>query len=167
MPRQSRHDSGFTPPLNEAGEEEPSFTTQGDDLIPTETDNIPTTPPKPVGGRNETLPGTLQEVEQRAQQWDEQADPLGELLRAGDDEYGIDLRTDLNDVQIIQFSRARIMADQFHIRSLAEFVEHIERLSVSHQRKGRKEFVEAYKSANGNLNGTMPVGQSVAEKLRG
>jgi len=127
-------------------------------------------PPENNGGRNETLPPLLEAVEQRAgpNPFFEDYNPLSELFKGGDKPYELDFRSDLNEVQILQFARARVMADHFKIPALAKWVEHLERLSVSKQRKGRKEFVDAFKSAIGG-NPTQPVnvGDQMAEKLRG
>lgn len=121
-----------------------------------------------TGGRKESLPDMLQTVEHRANPlFMEEANPLGELLIAGKEKYSLDLRTDLTEVQIVQFARARIMADHFKIPELAAWVEHLERLSVSRGRKGRKEFVEAFKAAtNGSMPDAQNIGQNMAEKLR-
>lgn len=126
--------------------------------------------PHNKGGRKETLPGFLQAVEDRANPTGflQEKNPLEELLKSGDEKYGIDMRTELTDVQVIQFSRGRIMADHFGIPLLAEWIEHIERMLVSKKREGRKEFVEAFKASMNAGGGTnVNIGDAMAEKLRG
>lgn len=74
--------------------------------------------------------------------WDE-FEPLRELFN--DD--GIDTRTDISDLQVVQIARARAIAEAFDISLLNEFCDNILRLSLSKDRKSRKEFVDAFKHA--------------------
>lgn len=73
----------------------------------------------------------------------EEYNAVAELLHPGRTPEELDSRTDVNSLQIIHFSRARVMAKRFGIRYLDVYVTHIERLSLSHKRKSRLEHVKA------------------------
>lgn len=52
----------------------------------------------------------------------------------------IELKTDLNDRQIVAMSSAKVFAKKYNMNLLDELVDHISLYSVSRGRKGRKEF---------------------------
>lgn len=64
----------------------------------------------------------------------------------------IELKTELNDAQIMAFSQARAFANKYKVPLLAEFVKNISKYSISRNRKGRKEF-ESIAKANLQMAG--------------
>lgn len=116
-------------------------------------------------GRSEMLPSLLMKTTTRGDTGDHSFDEynaLNELLRPGEGEE-LDARSEVNENQIIQFARARAIADYHGIPALDDFVNDILRLSLSKGRKSRKEFVKAMSSTGGNDDYT-PV--SFMEKLK-
>ena len=78
----------------------------------------------------------------------EEYNAIQELLHPGRTQEELDARTDVNSLQIIHFSRARIIAKRFGIKYLDEYVSNLERLSLSHKRKSRLEHVKALSGLN-------------------
>lgn len=78
----------------------------------------------------------------------EEFNVVTELLDGGDpqDAFGLDSRTEVNELQILHFSRAEAMAEYYGIDILHAFVTNIKRLSISKNRKSRKEAVAAIQS---------------------
>lgn len=70
-----------------------------------------------------------------------------EMMSPGKTSGELDVRSDINDLQMIQMARARFIADDWGVPALHAFVDNLLRLSVSKQRKGRKEVVEMHRSA--------------------
>ena len=66
----------------------------------------------------------------------------------------LELKTELNDTQIIAFSQARAFSKKYKVPLLAEFVKNISLYSISKSRKGRKEF-EAISKANLQMAGSV------------
>ena len=58
----------------------------------------------------------------------------------------LELKTELNDRQIMAFSQARAFAKMYGVPLLAEFVKNISKYSKSKNRKGRKEFTDISKA---------------------
>lgn len=144
-----------------------------------------TEPPSPTpsknghGARVNTLPSVLDRKRQAPATSDEQAPDMGfsrphksanddsmismeefeairEILHPGRDANELDARTDLNTLQIVHFSRARIMAKRFGLPYLNAYVTNLQRMSLSKQRKSRKELVSAIQgAAQGSEEGTM------------
>lgn len=97
----------------------------------------------------------------------EDYNPLQELFRPGDGPRGIDTRSEVNEIQIIQMARARAVAKHFGIALLDEFVNDILRLSLSKNRKSRKEFVQSFQSAMSEpAEGGSGIIQGMMDKLR-
>ena len=64
----------------------------------------------------------------------------------------IELKTELNDAQIMAFSQARAFANKYKVPLLNEFVKNLSKYSISRNRKGRKEF-ESIAKANLQMAG--------------
>lgn len=97
----------------------------------------------------------------------EDYNPLSELLSVGKDPLDIDARSEVNELQMIHIARARIIAEHFDIPLLKSFVRHILTLSLSKGRKSRKEFVQAFQSANmGETEATAGILANMTSKLR-
>lgn len=64
----------------------------------------------------------------------------------------LELKTEVNDAQIMAFSQARAFANKYKVPLLAEFVKNISKYSISRNRKGRKEF-ESIAKANLQMAG--------------
>lgn len=73
----------------------------------------------------------------------EEFNAVAEILHPGRTPEELDARTEVNSLQIIHFSRARVMAKRFGIKHLDLYVTSIERLSLSHKRKSRLEHVKS------------------------
>ena len=58
----------------------------------------------------------------------------------------LELKTELNDKQIMAFSQARAFAKIYKVPLLATFVRNISLYSISKNRKGRKEFSDISKA---------------------
>lgn len=132
---------------------------------PPHDEAVPPTEP-PSGPRNQTLPSILTGRRQREveeEPMDEGA-PQGarhvsreddtavtleeysgvqEILNPGRTAAELDARTEVNTLQMIHFSRARVIARRFGIKYLDDYVTSIERLALSHKRKSRLEHVRA------------------------
>jgi len=79
----------------------------------------------------------------------------------------LELKTELNDKQIMAFSQARAFSKRYKVPLLAEFVKNISLYSISKNRKGRKEFSEISK-ANLQMAGTEERERmSIPERLFG
>lgn len=135
----NEEDGSPIPPNNDNGHTE-IITDVEPEIIPDE--------PEDTGGRRESVPSMLTPVAPSGAGFLEDYNPLDELFSEGKGDNGLDLRTELNEIQIIQFARARAIAAYYKIPQLAVFVKNIERLSVSKGRKGRREFVEAFRAAS-------------------
>lgn len=61
---------------------------------------------------------------------------------------GIDLKSDISNIQISAITRGYIFADVYKCKYMSELVRHILELSVSKNRQGRGEFVKVLQSAN-------------------
>ncbi len=100
-------------------------------------------------GRKEVIPPVLAPSGMgQSGQFLDDYNALGELFSDGGQEKSIDLRTDINEAQVIQFARGRAIAEHYRISALGSFINDIARLSISKGRKSRKEFVNAFQSAN-------------------
>lgn len=117
-------------------------------------------------GRPDSTPNGLMPV--KGSEWLQDYDPRQELLQDGDEKKEgrsqIDLRSDINDLQVVVFSVARALADDFRIPVLHSLIDNLLRLSVSKGRKSRTEFVNSIKASDqfiGGGNQTSPF-----EKLR-
>lgn len=105
-------------------------------------------------GRKQTLPAMLlaknsmpdpnQQTQTSIQLEDYNA--LERLLEAGTPE-DLDTRTELNELQVLHFARAEIMAEYYNSATLRDFVASIKRKQISLNRRGRREFTEAIKGA--------------------
>lgn len=73
----------------------------------------------------------------------EEYEAIKEILNPGRNEAELDARTEVNTLQVIHFSRGRVIAKRFGIRYLDQYVTSIERLMLSHKRKSRMEHVKA------------------------
>lgn len=89
---------------------------------------------------------------------------LERLLEAGTPQ-DLDTRTELNELQILHFARAEIMAEYYGSDRLRDFVASIKRKQISKDRKGRREFTEAMRGAGMNdpAGGTF---NSIQDRLR-
>lgn len=70
---------------------------------------------------------------------------IGEIFSTKD----IDLKTDINDKQVLVFSRAKIYAKTFNMPLVMEFCDSIKILSISKGRKSRGELVDVTKGGSG------------------
>lgn len=61
---------------------------------------------------------------------------------------GIDLKSDINNIQISAITRGYIFANVYKCGPMADLVRHILELSVSKNRQGRGEFVKVLQSSN-------------------
>jgi hypothetical protein len=129
------------------------------ELEPTVT--VPVTEERPLG-RKTLLPGVLAKGNRIAQanrssgngekdaaELMEEYNSMKELLDGGDPSkpFELDSRTEVNELQILHFARAEAMAEYYGIPILHDFVTNIKRLSISKNRKSRKEFVAAHQSS--------------------
>jgi len=140
----------------------------GNGGTPEPDDTIPGPPPK---GRVRSLPSALQtrtqvgkqELREQAQtnkNGEQQGRPhrsrsddtsvsleeyeaVREILHPGRNQGELDARTEVNTLQLIHFSRGRVIAKRFGIKYLDEYITSIERLSLSLKRKSRLEHVKA------------------------
>lgn len=97
--------------------------------------------------REVSAPAELSALASGSSQLIQDYEPLRELLSPGDKPEDIDLRTELNDLQVVTFSVAIMVADHFEVPALKELIYGMERRQVSLKRKGRKEFVQSFQSA--------------------
>ena len=58
----------------------------------------------------------------------------------------IELKTEVNDAQIMAFSKGRAFAKRYKVPLLAEFINNISKYSISKNRKSRKEYGEVAKA---------------------
>lgn len=77
----------------------------------------------------------------------------------------IALKTELNDKQIIAFSRCNVFARRYNISIISDIVNELSLHSVSRNRKGRKEF-ENIAKANLGMN-MEDEGRSIPDRLLG
>ena len=77
----------------------------------------------------------------------------------------IALKTELNDKQIIAFSRCKVFAQRFNISIISDIVDEVSYRSVSKNRKGRKEF-ENISKANLGMH-SEDEGRSIPDRLLG
>ena len=90
---------------------------------------------------------------------------LERLLEPGSPE-DLDARSDLNELQILHYARAEAMAEFYHSKILKDFVLSLKRKMISKQRKGRKEFVQAFQSSQyGEADIYASASRSIADKL--
>lgn len=73
----------------------------------------------------------------------EEYEAVREILHPGRNQGELDARTEVNTLQLIHFSRGRVMAKRFGIKYLDDYITSIERLSLSLKRKSRLEHVKA------------------------
>lgn len=89
------------------------------------------------------------------------------LLEAGTPE-DLDTRTELNELQILHFARAEIMAEYYKSNVLRDFVASIKRKQISKNRKGRTEFTQAIRGQMPtDMMGPGNISNSISDKLRG
>jgi hypothetical protein len=125
------------------------------------TVSVPVVEEAPMG-RKTLLPGILAKGNRIAQanrstgngekdaaELMEEYNSMKELLDGGDPSkpFELDSRTEVNELQILHFARAEAMAEYYGIPILHDFVTNIKRLSISKNRKSRKEFVAAHQSS--------------------
>lgn len=79
----------------------------------------------------------------------------------------IELKTELNDSQIMAFSQGRAFANRYKVPLLAEFIKNISKYSISKNRKGRKEFSEISKANLQMASGEERERASIPERLIG
>ena len=77
----------------------------------------------------------------------------------------IELKTELNDRQILAFASAKSFSEKFNIPVISEIVDSISVYSVSRSRKGRKEFENIAKANLGMHN--EDEGRSIPDRLLG
>ena len=77
---------------------------------------------------------------------------LGKITKEIYSVKNLELKTELNDPQIMAFSQARAFSKKYKVPLLAEFVTNISKYSISRNRKGRKEF-ESIAKANLQMAG--------------
>lgn len=82
----------------------------------------------------------------------EEYEAVREILHPGRNQGELDARTEVNTLQLIHFSRGRVMAQRFGIKYLDEYITSIERLSLSLKRKSRLEHVKALSGLMQNEN---------------
>ena len=78
----------------------------------------------------------------------------------------IEVKTDLNPLQIMAFSRAKLFASEFDCEIMSQFVDLIAIFSVSKGRKSRQEFTEIAKALN-NAHSENEQEQKLSERLLG
>lgn len=94
---------------------------------------------------NEILLGEEKEKESMPSQRELFLDKMiGEIFSIKD----IELKTDINDKQILAFSRAEIYAESFKLPIVTKFTNSIMRLSISKGRKSRGELVDVTKGGS-------------------
>jgi hypothetical protein len=59
---------------------------------------------------------------------------------------GIEFKTDLSPEQCAEIAKLRAVAKRYHIKAINDFVNNYIMLLVSKTRKGRGEFIDAFKS---------------------
>lgn len=79
----------------------------------------------------------------------------------------LELKTELNDNQIMAFSQARAFSKKYGVPLLAEFVKNISKYSISKGRKGRKEFESISKANLQMLSGDERENPSIPDRLLG
>lgn len=73
---------------------------------------------------------------------------IEQLMLPGNTSDELDVRSELNTLQIVHIARARFIARRYRVKAQNEFVDDLLRLMISHKRKGRKEVVAAHQSAS-------------------
>lgn len=77
----------------------------------------------------------------------------------------LELKTELNDMQIMAFSQARAFAKRYKVPLLEEFVKNISKYSISRSRKGRKEFENIAKANFQMVSGDVGEDRSIPQRL--
>ena len=77
----------------------------------------------------------------------------------------IELKTELNDRQVLAFASATVFADKFDIPILHDIVNRISVYAVSNKRQGRKEFADISKASLGMAR--EDDGTGIPERLLG
>lgn len=137
-------------------------------------------------GRKPTLPMALGggDIEQVVE-----FNPMLELFSVGDGRFGVDSRTDLTSIEIVQISRGRFISDFFtrglmnsealeaittgkvvepengSLELLNQWIDSILRLKISHKRQSRMEAVEALKALAGRHEDATGI-TGILERLR-
>jgi len=65
----------------------------------------------------------------------------------------IEAKTDLSQEQIVEICKLKHLARKYKMGELGLFIKEFMRLSISKNRQGRKEFIDALKSARENKEG--------------
>lgn len=97
-------------------------------------------------GRHPSMPPIFTRL-QPQEDLENEFNALKELFNPGINSNELDARADVNDLQIIHIARGRAIARHFGIKGLTDFIDDQLRLSLSKNRKSRKEFVSAFQSA--------------------
>lgn len=122
-------------------------------------------PTKRQGGREQSIPSVLRRKQPVSEyDWDaeevesgighrssaddslvsiEDFDGVRELLHPGRNAAELDARTDLSTTEIIVYAQGRVFASRFGCKIIDDYISHLERLSLSHNRKSRKELTRA------------------------
>jgi len=79
----------------------------------------------------------------------------------------IELKTEVNDAQIMAFSQARAFAKRYKTPLLAEFVNNISKYSISRNRKSRKEYGEVAKANLQMASTEEREARSIPDRLMG
>jgi len=127
-------------------------------------------------GRNPSAPGILgklnpmlagaQDSQSHAASFLEDYNALERLLEPGNSQEDLDARTELNELQIVNYARGEIMAEFYHSKILASYVASLKRKMISKARKGRKEFVSAFQSSQyGEVEAYGNAARSLSDKL--
>ena len=79
----------------------------------------------------------------------------------------IEVKTELNDTQIVKFSRARSYAKVFSVDIINDIIDDICIFSVSKNRKSRKEFTQLAQGMGSYLSGVEPEQKTLLNNLVG
>lgn len=126
---------------NKMTEEEANFLMNGGSSIPL--------PPSQNGGREAILPEMLGGDRMGREFTEYEWNALREIFNPGK-KHELDARTDLTTDQIAIFASARRIASHYGIEGLDDLVDDLERLSISKDRKSRKELVKAFGAQDRN-----------------
>lgn len=88
------------------------------------------------------------EKEQAAEIIPEDFHVTRELMSPGRNSGELDVRAEVNEMQLVHIARARFEAKRFRSKALNAFCDDFLRLSVSLNRKGRKEVVQVHQHMN-------------------
>ena len=58
------------------------------------------------------------------------------------DKKDVEVKTELNDAEIVNISKLRFIADRYHVPVLKDFTDNLMTLKISRNRKGRTEFIQ-------------------------